>query len=167
MQIDPRVLQIGAHGFGAVVAGVVAEHGDPVIGDPNGPASPGRPEVRGYRADRGRSTLKRGRARPFRNLRERASAGRGRGLGRQLQTRDKGAAARSIAEDTRLPGVALVKKLKPGSGWATRSQFGIGSGLIIPGGWSAGRSGRGRAGGLAQIWARISCTGAASVIGDP
>ena len=91
--------------------------------DPGGPASPGRPEVGGKGGPESRSMLKRGRARASRNLRERGSAGRGRGV----VTPRHEAAAPSIAD---AGGCQEMRSsnAKPGSGWATSSPSGIGSG---------------------------------------
>ena len=101
--------------------------------------------------------LKRGRARASRNLRERRSAGRGRGV----VTPRHGAAAPSIAD---AGGCQEMRSsnAKPGSGWATSSPSGIGSGSSPQAaGPRAGAIGNGAVG--SPTLARIRCTGAASV----
>lgn len=125
--------------------------------DPGRPASPGRPEVGGKEGPDGRSRLKRGWGRASRKLRERGSAGRGRGV----VTPRHWAAAPSIAD---AGGCREMRSsnAKPGSGWATSSPSGIGSGSSPQtAGPRAGAIGNGAVG--SPTLARIRCTGAASV----
>jgi hypothetical protein len=125
--------------------------------DPGGPATPGQPEVGAKGGAESRSMLKRGRARASRNLRERRSAGRG----RRVVTPRHGAAAASIAD---AGGCQEMRSsnAKPGSGWATSSPSGIGSGSSPQAAGPRARAiGNGAVG--SPTLARIRCTGAASV----